>query len=584
MIKLVVGHRGVGKSAFLERLSSYNLSDSTEFVDLDSYIEKKEKLKIPDIFETLGESVFREKEWAAFEELYKNKQEEDLWISLGAGFPVEKLGDYKAEIIWLKRASDHAGRIFLNRPRLNSKVSPLEEFKERFDERETKFKKHAHKFFMLPEGNFDLDTIEKKYLGLESSDNSQLNVALTLENSQMINNISYYQSLGIKFFELRDDLLTKDQITQALKALPPENLIYSHRKGADLLSGPGCVKYTDWALELGEPVGDKINLLSLHEKENAYQRFEKYDNKKYIFKLAIPINSFEELEEMYKWWLENPTRRLIFPISTEGKWRWFRQIIASKQLFNFYKSDDTIIADQPYLYQSFGSHLEKGFAAVVGKPTDLSWTPQFHRRFFFDKQMSVVNINLSEEELSVKSLNFLKSLGLKFCAVTSPLKIKAFDLSTQKSELSKELESTNSLYFKENEIVGDNTDYQGFLDLVKCYENSKGIVVWGGGGTNAMVKKALPQASLYSSREAKPRPDEQSVENPEVIIWSVGNQKKNNFPPANWKPKVIIDLNYFENSPGIEYAQITKAKYLNGIAMFVSQGNKQQEKFKEFSG
>ena len=51
------------------------------------------------------------------------------------------------------------------------------------------------------------------------------------------------------------------------------------------------------------------------------------------------------------------------------------------------------------------------------------------------------------------------------------------------------------------------------------------------------------------------------------------------FPPAPWKPQLVLDLNYTEDSPGREYALLVGADYISGKLMFEYQAKKQQKFF-----
>lgn len=79
---VLIGYMASGKSAVGLKLSNkYNLP----FVDLDDYIEKKEKKTISTIFKEKGEIYFRLKEAECLEELLTSN--ENLVLSLGGGTP-----------------------------------------------------------------------------------------------------------------------------------------------------------------------------------------------------------------------------------------------------------------------------------------------------------------------------------------------------------------------------------------------------------------------------------------------------------------------------------------------------------------
>ena len=75
----LIGMPGCGKTTLGKRLAR---ETNYKFIDLDSYIEKKEKKKISDIFKDSGEDYFRELESKA---LLSFKNKDNVIISTGGG-------------------------------------------------------------------------------------------------------------------------------------------------------------------------------------------------------------------------------------------------------------------------------------------------------------------------------------------------------------------------------------------------------------------------------------------------------------------------------------------------------------------
>ena len=76
---VLTGMMGVGKSTVGKKLAK---KLGLKFVDVDQLIEKKEKVKIKDIFENKGENYFRKIEKQITLDVLKNK---NLLIALGGG-------------------------------------------------------------------------------------------------------------------------------------------------------------------------------------------------------------------------------------------------------------------------------------------------------------------------------------------------------------------------------------------------------------------------------------------------------------------------------------------------------------------
>lgn len=79
---VLIGYMASGKSAVGKLLAKESLLD---FIDLDAYIEAKEKKSIPTIFKENGEIYFRLKEAECLSELLNSKN--SFVLSVGGGTP-----------------------------------------------------------------------------------------------------------------------------------------------------------------------------------------------------------------------------------------------------------------------------------------------------------------------------------------------------------------------------------------------------------------------------------------------------------------------------------------------------------------
>lgn len=76
---ILIGFMGTGKSSCGKALATRL---GCAFLDLDKYIEAKEKMSIPEVFATKGETYFREKEREAVREVAQRKS---VVIATGGG-------------------------------------------------------------------------------------------------------------------------------------------------------------------------------------------------------------------------------------------------------------------------------------------------------------------------------------------------------------------------------------------------------------------------------------------------------------------------------------------------------------------
>ena len=438
MIYLIVGHRGVGKTLWLEKVrklfKNFHKTHSSDpldrFLDLDQEIEKKTNRNVSDFFSennlsSVGsenlEKNFREVENQTLMELidkYKD-QKQRVFIAIGAGFK-QKL-PFFCHVIHLIRETDICGRVFLDRPRLRKNKTPYKEYCLLYPDRENFYKNIRDESFVLPEWDFKFNEAEKLLFSLKTI--PHLKSIITLNRHQLpIRSEKWAEfikkriSWGFSFFELRDDQLNSKELKLLLKIIPQKKQLLSFRKSGDSLflnliglkrNKPNLEKshqslkktfplpVFDWPLEKGKPPASPF-VLSLHERKK--EPFEQLCNKllqykAHHFKLAVPVYSFKELMLGHLWFLEDPKHRSFLPVSPDGEipgvWRWYRQIFGPQMKLHFIRESRSGITDQPFLYEHLLSlsvdekkNKEKLFAAILGSPVVHSASPAFHREFF----------------------------------------------------------------------------------------------------------------------------------------------------------------------------------------------------------
>lgn len=564
MKRILIGHRGVGKSSLLERHAEY--FPETPCSDLDAIITDKENQAVSDIFKTRGEAAFRELEKKYFLELIANQ---NYCISLGAGFNSELLPT-NAEVVYVSRRTDSDGRIFLNRPRLNPEVSALEESIQRFKEREPNFRKMATWVYHLPEGLCESDELEE---AIFKKDFKVEHAYYTLANEA---EIKLWPNLDK--FELRTDVFKVEDIKRMTEAYTDKRFIVSVRSPVTALELRGLK--VDWALECGSiPANVNAQIISLHEGDfiQALTLIQQQPEGKHL-KFCPVIKSWDELIIGYQWQQDDPKNRSFLPRSPEGvksRWRWFRNLAWSKQKINFIQGLKDF-DDQPSIYEYLISqNPSKNFGAVLGDPIHHSRTPATQGPNMQDYGM-ILAVPLTEEDFT-QGISFLQELGLIFAAVTSPLKFKAAELTGAGSAQM----GINSLYFQHLHWAGISSDADGFETMVEESDipelKKLNIAIWGGGGVIGALKEVLPQAIEYSARTGERRDQKNDAAFvPDVVIWAAPRASEVQLPPTDWKPKYILDLNYVENSMGLDYAQReSQAVYFSGLEMFYAQAKKQ---------
>lgn len=601
---VVFGQRGVGKTSFLSRLQSYWKNENYNLLDLDQEIEKHYQKKIADIFKVDGETIFRKYELEVFNLLIKNYSK--IVLSVGGGFDVLKIPS-NIHCLWLQRLSDETGRIFLDRPRLDTNKTDLEEFFDRANIRKIAFEQRADEIYLVPEGLTAENDTEKMLFKSEIPFLESTYITLT---KTLLRKRTFLNKIRNSGLEYRDDLITDNELQLLVASLAPKKIILSFRSDNKVKDSENFFLQfkqnfsssevlIDWALELGTPLQlskIKPDIISLHDylpDENIsgfLKRLESFSDQTNHLKASPLIENFSDLRVAFEWQQKDPQNRSLLPRSEKGTWTWFRQFMKGRQRINFWKVSVGSAPDQPSLYEWLATISNcQSIAAVLGSPVKHSRTPLAQQSFFKNYNMPVFAIDIPENEFEV-AISFLKKLGLIACAVTSPLKKKAYELvkkstdgSAQLSPLDNELGTINTLLFKNNATLGTNTDLRGFqhqVDAIIHLQNS--VLVWGGGGTLPIIKSVFPKAIEYSVRSGKARDEKLEDKNfsPDILIWAAAPNAV--APKLKNSPQYVIDLNYKEDSLARSYAKNIKAIYISGEKMFLEQAKGQQEFWKKF--
>ncbi len=602
MVTAIVGHRGTGKTELLKRLGFYLRDQNIELLDLDTLIENKIGKSIREMFLENGEQYFRELERQVFLETVQNRNR-DSYIVLGAGFNLDLIPD-NARVLWVRRLTDLDGRIFLDRPRLDINVSPLQEFRQRAEVREQRFQNRYDDVYLMPEGLFEnryrAQEVEKSILikGIQEMGGTLTVLGDYFASEDRLSNfVQKFKTAGIDFIELRDDFLTFEQMQKILDLLGQPKYIFSFRKEGvsveEVIENNKAffakATYVDWASELGSPslvlniFGKNKLILSFHEKkaEDIWKQW----NKDFIhLKYAPLVSSFSELREGHEWQRQDSVNRSFLPRSRDGKWLWYRCFMKNKQPLNFIKEAVGSALDQPSLWQWLMTpNSFEHFAAVLGQPVAHSYSPMEHSEYFYKKGLPFFAVSIGKGEFSEATM-FLQYLGLTHACVTSPLKEDAALISKEH-----ELLAVNTLFWNAEKKywVGTSTDGRGFEEMIEGWEvltpAQSEIAIWGGGGVLEMLKSSLPHAQYFEARTGKERDSGKSAEEfePKILIWAAPRTEETKLPPLSWKPTMIYDLNYKEDSMGKDYAQICGANYQSGLVMFQGQARYQRAFWEE---
>ena len=123
---------------------------------------------------------------------------------------------------------------------------------------------------------------------------------------------------------------------------------------------------------------------------------------------------------------------------------------------------------------------------LIGEKLGHSYSQQIHESL---GKYSYQLFSLSKTEFE----SFIAARNFDGLNITIPYKKAVIPFCDQVSDLAREIGAVNTLYFRDGQLCGTNTDYQGFLYAAQAagisFENKK-VLILGNGGTSLMARKA----------------------------------------------------------------------------------------------
>ena len=140
--------------------------------------------------------------------------------------------------------------------------------------------------------------------------------------------------------------------------------------------------------------------------------------------------------------------------------------------------------------------LKKHFA-VIGNPIHHSLSPQIHAAFAKENGLDIdYETVLSPLDQFKNTMHQLIQQKLTGANVTLPFKKEAYQLATTHSSHARIAEAVNTLEFKENEIIGHNTDGIGLVkdleqNLDTHLKHKKILLIGAGGAAEGVIYSLL---------------------------------------------------------------------------------------------
>lgn len=148
---------------------------------------------------------------------------------------------------------------------------------------------------------------------------------------------------------------------------------------------------------------------------------------------------------------------------------------------------------------------------LIGWPVTHSLSPAMHNAAFAARGMNWVYVPLSVPPGKVEAaVRGLLALGFRGANVTVPHKQAVMPFMDELGESAQALGAVNTILVREGRLVGENTDWRGFLDALRAGGFNPGrkraLVLGAGGGARAVIYALVregAQVSIYNRTPTK---------------------------------------------------------------------------------
>jgi len=137
---------------------------------------------------------------------------------------------------------------------------------------------------------------------------------------------------------------------------------------------------------------------------------------------------------------------------------------------------------------------------VIGNPIKHSLSPKLHNHWFKENNIDAAYEKKQLKETDIEEIiTTMKNGDIEGMNVTVPFKKSVIPFLDELEYFAKKTQSVNTIYKKQDKIVGDNTDVKGFqyaLQHIKYSVKGKKIFILGAGGVTSSIIFALKQLEV----------------------------------------------------------------------------------------
>jgi shikimate dehydrogenase len=165
---------------------------------------------------------------------------------------------------------------------------------------------------------------------------------------------------------------------------------------------------------------------------------------------------------------------------------------------------------------------------VIGSPIKHSLSPQLHNYWIKENNIDAVYDKKQLDESDIEKIIYeIKNDKIHGMNVTVPFKKSVIPFLDQITPLAKEVQSVNTIFKKDNKVIGDNTDIGGFEKSLKYINydlKNKNVFILGAGGvvpSIILALKRLGAAKIILSNRTKKKADDlkKKYTDLEIIDW-----------------------------------------------------------------
>jgi shikimate dehydrogenase len=166
---------------------------------------------------------------------------------------------------------------------------------------------------------------------------------------------------------------------------------------------------------------------------------------------------------------------------------------------------------------------------VIGNPIEHSLSPKLHNHWIKRNNLDSVydKIKLNENDLE-KIISEVRSEKVHGINVTVPFKKKIIPFLDELTAIAAEAQSVNTIFKKNNKIIGDNTDIEGFeknLNYINYDVRNKKAFILGSGGVALSIILSLKRqkvSKIYISNRTIKEPQNLKDKYSDLIIIDWG--------------------------------------------------------------